>query len=108
MVSKTSFKQYCKFLVKYRTDDVRYRPWMIDFAVDVSEDKTFPQHTRQRRIEYNWKANDEYKKAIEDYLDRKHACDTAKEAFQYLWDDYVKYDWLDERYEEVHPMYRKR
>ena len=96
----TTFKEYCKFICKYRSNDMQYAPWQVDFAKDVVADISFPKRTWYRKIENNSDAYKEYKCAIEKYLDKKHACDAAKEAFQTMWNIYMRFAWVEDRYYE--------
>lgn len=97
-----TFKDYCKFILKYRENDISYLPYWFDFAKDVLEDRSFPRKTWYRKIENNSDAYKNYKQSIEDYLDRKHACNAAKEAFAHLWKEYRNFSWVSDEYYEKH------
>ena len=105
---KETFKYYCRFIVKYRTDDISFTPWEIDFAKDVLDDIHFPKKSWYRQLINNSNAYAYYKQAIEKYLNKKNACNTAKEAFLLLWEKYTTFQWLREEYYETRNTKRKK
>lgn len=72
-----TFKNFCK---KYKNKDSING----DFACDVIQDISFPRVSKNRKPK-----SIQYKNVVEEYLEDKHACIAAKEAFQELWQIYI-------------------